>query len=121
MTRDSWKRKAEALARLAEDQRGKPEGDLAREKLLEIIRRHPDALLYQPVTDLVATDMHIMARDLREIDTTGHWEGIDFADAFRQMKADYAQRLRAARSRKWLEQIILIAEGAAATEMPTPA
>lgn len=50
-----WKRKAEALLRLAEDQRGTPEGDLAREKLAEILVNHPEAGL--TVRDITLKDI----------------------------------------------------------------
>jgi len=36
LVKDRWKTKVDALIRLAEDQEGKPEGDLVREKLASI-------------------------------------------------------------------------------------
>ncbi len=43
MPDNPWRRKAEALARLAADQKGKPEGDVAASKLAEILAKHPEA------------------------------------------------------------------------------
>ena len=54
---EKWKRKVRALIRLAEDQRGKPEGELAREKLLKILNDHPEAREYQPVVDFAVREV----------------------------------------------------------------
>lgn len=97
MTESHWKRKARALARLAEDQRGKPEGDLARAKLLEIIGKHPEAKDYEPVKvliekDLTMRDIAMMHRD--GISTDGRWEGESLQDAIAIMQADYRARIK---------------------------
>ena len=52
MNQNKWKRKLDALIRLARDQEGKPEGDVARDKIALILRNHPEALEYPPVVDL---------------------------------------------------------------------
>lgn len=82
MTQNRWQRKAESLARLADDQRGKPEGELARQKLLEIINRHPEAAQYGPIVELakrdiewVMTGAHLMEFKRAGGDTSGKWEG----------------------------------------------
>lgn len=57
-----WKRKVQALARLAEDQRGKPEGELAREKMRQILERYPEARDYEPVKQFMMSDIAWMRR-----------------------------------------------------------
>ena len=83
-----WKRKADALTRLAEDQRGKPEGELARQKLQEIIAKHPEAKDYGPVRDL-------LLRDLKGIDLEGSWTAATPQEAIAMVIADYRQRIAA--------------------------
>ena len=102
MTTNRWKRKAEALARLAEDQRGKPEGELAREKLQEIIANHPEARDYQPVKDLFERDLQL--RDIGSmramgIPTDGSWSGRTLGEALAAMTRDYKSRIVAHRDR----------------------
>lgn len=101
MSESHWKRKARALARLAEDQRGKPEGDTARQKLLEIIQRHPEARDYEPVKTLIKKDLTM--RDISEmrhagISTDGEWTADDLHTAIKLMEADYRERI--ARSKR---------------------
>jgi len=79
-----WKRKADALARLAENQAGKPEGELAKEKLRAIIAKHPEAREYPPIKNL----------SLKGIDLTGSWSARTPQEAVAMMMADY--RVRAA-------------------------
>ena len=50
-----WRQKAEALARLAEDQAGTPEGRLAEEMLAKILRNHPEASSRPPSRSHVRT------------------------------------------------------------------
>ncbi len=93
---NKWKRKAHALARLAEDQRGTPEGDLAREKLAEILRKHPEAVEYEPIKtlaerDLTMADVAWMKR--HGVSVEGSWTGKDFAEALHLMEEDYWQRI----------------------------
>lgn len=105
-TVNRWKRKAAALAQLAEDQRGKPEGDLARQKLLEIINNHPEAANYEPVRELAQRDITLgdVARMKRDgISTEGRWEGATFIEAYAAMVADYWQRIDAHEGRRYLE------------------
>lgn len=94
---DKWKRKVRALIRLAEDQKGKPEGDLAREKLLQILNEHSEAREYQPVInfavrEVTGADVRIMRK--HGITLEGHWEG---PYAFEQMIMDYRRRAAYAR------------------------
>jgi hypothetical protein len=96
---NKWQRKATALARLAEDQRGKPEGELARQKLLEIINRHPEAAQFEPVVELakrdiewVMTGAHLMEFKRAGGDMSGEWEGATMEDAIKVMVADYQAR-----------------------------
>ena len=99
--RGRWKRKAEALARLAEDQQGKPEGVLARQKLLEVIEKHPEAASYGPVVELghhdvewIMTGAHFVQMKRAGVDTTGEWTGDTLEDAIKAMMEDYKLRYR---------------------------
>ena len=76
--KDRWQTKVDALIRLAEDQKGKPEGDLAREKLLSILQKHPEAVTYKPIVDLAWRDITIkdvVTMHRRGISTDGFWTG----------------------------------------------
>jgi hypothetical protein len=91
-----WKRRVQALTRLAEDQRGKPEGDVARQKLLYILNKYPEARDYEPVKELVRKD--ITLRDIgymrrNNISTAGSWTGGNLQQAIKLMEADYRQRI----------------------------
>lgn len=99
MASNRWKRKARALARLAEDQRGKPEGELARQKLLEIVNNHPEAAQYEPIVELARRDIewifkgsHLVEMKRAGVDTDGKWEGANIRDAINAMVSDYKQR-----------------------------
>ena len=46
---NKWQPKIDALILLAEDQAGKPEGELAKEKLRRILRRFPELARSQAV------------------------------------------------------------------------
>ena len=94
-----WKTKVDALIRLAEDQKGKPEGELAREKLAGILKKHPEVVRYQPLQDLAWRD--ISTKDVVEmhrkgISTDGSWTGVDGSDALFKMLQDYQRRMVAA-------------------------
>lgn len=109
MTDNKWRRKADALARLAEDQRGKPEGDLARQKLQEIIANHPEAREYQPVKDLFARDLELKDVGMMHrmgISTAGSWSGSTIAEALAAMSQDYKARIMAYRDRSRIEGVI---------------
>lgn len=96
MADNRWRRKANALARLAEDQRGKPEGELARQKLQEIIANHPEAREYQPVNDLFARDLQLKdigAMHRMGISTEGSWSGRTLGEALAAMSRDYKGRI----------------------------
>ena len=106
MSANKWKRKADALARLAEDQRGKPEGDLARQKLQEIIANHPEAREYQPVKDLFARDLELKdigAMRMAGISTEGSWGGRTLAEALAAMTQDYKARIAGYQDRPRIE------------------
>lgn len=98
-----WKRKVRALTRLADDQRGKPEGDLARQKLLQIINKYPEAAEYEPVVELVKKDL--MTTDItwmkrHGVFVAGSWTGGNLWEAIALMEADYKQRLAKAKRRR---------------------
>ena len=96
MTKDRWQRKADALIRLADDQRGKPEGDLAREKLLQIINKHPESFTYQPLIDFAEREFTLgHLREMRQqgISTNGRWTANTLDEAIDMMVADYKRRL----------------------------
>lgn len=71
-----WREQARKLAALAEDQRGKPEGDVARRKLLALINKHPEAANFHEIQTLVQRDI-IMAEAAyicrNGISTEGSW------------------------------------------------
>lgn len=93
---NKWQSKVDALIRLAEDQRGKPEGDLARQKLTEIVNKHPAARNYAPLLDLAQRDLTMAdVRNMRRngISTAGSWEGDDLRGAILAMQADYKRRI----------------------------
>lgn len=89
--RAKWQRKVDALIRLAEDQAGKPEGDLARQKLRQILRRHPEARAYEPLQAFTLRDVGYMRR--HGISTGGSWTGGNLAEAIALMIADYRGRI----------------------------
>jgi len=100
-TRD-WKETARSLAALADDQRGKPEGNAARQKLLQIINEHPEAANYEPIKaladrDLTMRDVAIMHS--RNISTDGSWTGTNLRHAIALMERDYKARIHAADER----------------------
>ncbi len=74
-----WQSKVDALIRLAEDQAGKPEGDLAREKLFQIVSKYPAVAKHAPVRDF-------MLKDLGRTGATPE-------EAIAQMVADYLRRM----------------------------
>jgi hypothetical protein len=87
-----WRRKAAALIRLAEDQKGKPEGDVAREKLLNIINNHPEAATFTPIVEFARRE--VTGADVARMrqygsDLTGRWSG---PDAWEAMVRDYRAR-----------------------------
>lgn len=94
--KDRWQTKVDALIRLADDQKGKPEGDLAREKLLLILQNHPEAVSYQPIVDLAWRDIttkDVVKMHRMGIRTDGSWTGVNMQDAINKMMQDYHQRL----------------------------
>jgi hypothetical protein len=116
---DDWRRKAEALCRLAEDQRGKPEGELARQKLLEIINNHPDALKFKPVTDLAEKDLtmgDVAWMNRNGVSTEGEWAGRNLKEAIVIMSNDYRRRIKQAKTPKLMAK--LAEEREAVSPMP---
>ncbi|MEN6507068.1 MAG: hypothetical protein ABFD92_21235 [Planctomycetaceae bacterium] len=95
---NAWKRKALALARLAEDQAGKPEGELAREKLLKILERHPEARDYAPLRAFTVGEFREMGR--MGVSTDGSWTGASIEDAISMMVKDYQARFAEAKARR---------------------
>jgi hypothetical protein len=95
-----WKSKVRALIALTEDQAGKPEGELAREKLRYILARHPEAREYEPVRAFMLSDIRYMRQ--RGISTDGSWTGRNLEEAVGLMVADYRGRIEAFRQQKRL-------------------
>lgn len=94
--KNRWQTKVDALIRLAEDQRGKPEGDLAREKLLLILQNHPEAVVYQPIVDLAWRDIttkDVVKMHRMGISTDGSWTGVNLQEALFKMQQDYYRRM----------------------------
>ena len=86
-----WKSKVQNLIRLAEDQAGKPEGDLAREKLRQILEKYPEARQYRPVKAFMLRDVGYMKR--HGVPTDGSWTGANLQEAVALMVADYKQKI----------------------------
>jgi hypothetical protein len=86
-----WKGKVQALIRLAEDQAGKPEGELAREKLRQILEKYPEARQYKPIRVFILKDIGYMRQ--HGISTEGSWTGANLQEAIALMVADYRQRI----------------------------
>jgi len=97
MPRD-WRKVADDLVRLANDQRGTPEGDTARRKLGEILAKYPEAQAYEPIVDLEVKDMamsELVKMRRMGISTDGKWNGENLQDAIANMVADLKGRRRA--------------------------
>jgi hypothetical protein len=77
-TVNDWQRKADALARLAEDQKGKPEGEVAARKLKEIRDKH---LGNKTRVNSTLTELEKLRRAAQEV--------TDFADANRNRRVPY--------------------------------
>jgi len=89
---NKWKRKVDALIRLAEDQAGKPEGEVAKAKLKQILDKHPWAAQeHKPLEDFAVSNLGYMARV--GISREGSWTGGDLQHAISLMIADYEQRI----------------------------
>ena len=108
-----WKRTAEALIRLAEDQKGKPEGNVARQKLQQILSKYPETRSHPPVIAFIERDLGMappgseaprvsygtmpMSEFYRMrqagVNTDGRWTGTSFQDAVRKMQDDLRQRI----------------------------
>ena len=91
-----YRRVAELEGLLAEDQKGKPEGDFAREQLLLILQNHPEAVTYQPIVDLAWRDIStkdVVTMHKMGISTDGSWTGRDLREALNKMIQDYQRRM----------------------------
>lgn len=102
---NKWQRKAIALARLAQDQHGKPEGATAEAKLLEILNKHPEATGFEPIVNEVVKLEEIKLKDLAEIkraggNLDGSWSGRNFDEAIKAVCRDYQERLTIARRKR---------------------
>ncbi len=86
-----WKRVAQGLARLAEDQRGTPEGQAARDKLRVILEKYPEACEYEPLRRFTAADLAYLVRN--DVPTEGRWEGQNPEDALRKAFAELGWRV----------------------------
>ena len=100
-----WKMVADNLLRLAEDQRGKPEGIAARAKLKTILDNHPEAREYRPIQELVERDISLAdVRRLREKGwDQGKWTGRNIDEAIALMCNDYRRRLMTLHGPAWGE------------------
>ena len=92
-----WQPKIDGLILLAEGRAGKPEGDLAKEKLRRILRRFPELAQRHAPLDEFANRVFTM-RDLGQmkrqgISTDGAWSGRNLNEATNMMVADYKRRL----------------------------
>lgn len=103
-----WKEKIEAIKRLATDQKGKPEGEVAEAKLLELINKYPEAAQAQEVIDY-AKDLFTL-KDIADMhrqgtSTDGSWTAPTFEDAIKIMIEDYRQRkaMKQTEDRKQIE------------------
>jgi hypothetical protein len=89
---DKWKRKVDALIRLAQDQAGKPEGDVAKAKLKQILDKHPWAAQeHKPLKDFAVSNLGYMKRV--GISHEGSWTGKNLQHAIALMITDYEQRI----------------------------
>jgi hypothetical protein len=89
---DKWKRKVDALIRLAEDQAGKPEGDVAKVKLKQILDKHPWAAQeHKPLADFAVSNLGYMRRV--GISREGSWTGENLEHAIELMVSDYTWRI----------------------------
>jgi len=89
---DRWESKVDALIRLAEDQAGKPEGEVARAKLQQILEKYSwVAEEHQPLADFAISEFKYMKRV--GISHQGSWTGRDLQETLTIMVADYRQRI----------------------------
>ncbi len=79
------------LTRLANDQRGKPEGDVARAKILKLIAKYPHLLKSKPMRELKLSDVAYMKRN--GISTGGSWTGRNLREAIAMMIDEYRNRI----------------------------
>jgi hypothetical protein len=99
-----WQSKIDALIRLAKDQIGKPEGDLARAKLQQILDKYPwAAQQHQPLADFAVSDLKYMMRV--GISREGRWTGRNLQEALAIMVADYRHRIE---EHKQLQRLLTI-------------
>lgn len=79
------------LKHLAEDQRGKPEGDAAYAKIKELIAKYPEVrAAIVPYWDFTTCDYVFLKR--HGVNMEGRWTGDNLRDAIRLMQEDYCKR-----------------------------
>jgi len=88
---NKWQVRADSLLRLAEDQAGKPEGDVARQKLKQLLQDHPRAREYKHLQQFMMGDLKQMKQ--KGISTDGSWTGRNLEEAVAKMIDEYNQRL----------------------------
>ena len=87
-----WRPKVDALIRLAKDQAGKPEGELAREKLQQILDKYPwTAQEHKPLGDFAVSDFLRMKRV--GVSHEGSWTGRNLQEVLTTMVMDYQRRI----------------------------
>jgi len=107
-----WKSKVDALIRLAEDQAGKPEGELAKAKLKRILELYPEAAKEHPPFEQYAQrvftvgDLRFMKR--QHISTQGSWTGRNLQEAIAIMINDFWGRIE-----RWQKPMYLLGAGIA--------
>lgn len=119
-------RTAKALVAMALDRGDKPEGIIARQKLLALINRNPELISYPPIVALAQSDLgfvlpatarattqrpsrpHITMQDIYAmrkagIDTSGSWTGRNLNEAIAMAAADLIRRREGAAMRVTIE------------------
>ena len=76
---------------------------MARQKLLQIINKYPEAAQYEPVVELAKKDLTMadvgwMKR--RGVSLAGSWTGGNLWEAIAMMEADYKERLAKAKRKR---------------------
>lgn len=92
---DKWRRKVDALMRLAKDQKGKPEGDVAHAKLQAILDKYPEASArYEPFRDFIFTTQDFVRAKRAGINMMGKWSGGTLHEAIATMVGVLAMRAK---------------------------
>jgi hypothetical protein len=109
---DRWKSKVDALIRLADDQAGKPEGELAKAKLKQILALYPEAAKEHAPFEQYAWRIFTLG-DLKfmkqwDISIGGSWTGRNLQEAIATMIVDFWQRID-----RWQQPMYLLGAGIA--------